>query len=489
MSLNFFGLRQSPFGEANPTSLFWTPQRQDLATTMRRTLAERQGMVMLTGENGSGKTTFIHAVLNELASQSIKVITLPSEKLSFSLLLDTLIRKLGGTVEPDALTPITETPTTASPAHLLAPLENIAPRIRALHAALLATCAAHEGSSVVLVIDDAHQLPVKTLKDFHWLSVLENQGKKLLQTILIGNATLLLKLEMPQLQQLKRRMAAHGELTPFSFEESFVYLVTRIRAKMGPRPSSPLFSVEALRLLARHGKGNPRTLNTLANAALHAGATRRQKPISGPLMLEAIAEARALLMLNRPNTTSQSPPRGQATPRVSPRRVPQPRTARPVRAASLGALAAALLLFAYQNAKSGWSAMWQKPFDVFRKSTVAQASPSAGAAPSVFSLPEEQPATPEVLPPQSVTRSDQGDKKRRKLDKEREKTQGNTRAAGQSAVRKNKESEKTGQRSSDGIPSSLSGRDRNLSELSLPGKILYRIPLAPSANQDRLFEE
>jgi type II secretory pathway predicted ATPase ExeA len=489
MFLNFFGLRQTPFGEANPPSLFWTPQRQDLAATIRRTLAERQGMVMLTGEDGSGKTTFVHAVLNELTSQSIKVISLPSEKLSFSLLLDTLIRKLGGTVEQGALIPVTAAPETASPAHLLAPLEDIAPRIRALHAALLAMCAEHEGSSVVLVIDDAHQLPVKTLKDFHWLSVLEKQGKKLLQIVLIGNATLLLKLEMPQLQQLKRRMAAYGELTPFSFEESFVYLVTRIRAKVGPRPSSPLFSVEALRLLARHGKGNPRTLNTLANAALHAGATRQQKPISGPLMLEAIAEARALLMLNRPNVAQKSPLRPRANPQVSPRRVPSPLTARPLRAASLGALAAALLLFAYQGTKSGWGAMWQKPFEVFRKSTVAQASPGTGATPPVFSLPEEQSQPPEILPLQSVTPSDQREKKRRKLEKQREKGQDSTGPATQSAVRKNKDPEKATRRPSGSAQPSYPGQDRNLSELSTPGKILYRTSPDRSANQDRLFDE
>jgi hypothetical protein len=330
---------------------------------------------------------------------------------------------------------------------------------------------------------------VKTLKDFHWLSVLETEGKKLLQTVLIGNATLLLKLEMPQLQQLKRRMAAYGELTPFSFEESFVYLVTRIRHKVGPRPAIPLFSVEALRLLARHGKGNPRTLNTLANAALHAGATRQQKPISGPLMLEAIAEARALLMLNRPNAMQKLPPRPRATPRVSPRRIPPSLAARPLWAASVGALAAAFLLVAYQGTKNGWSALWQKPFEVFRKSTIAQASPGTGATPPVFALPEQQSLTPKILPLQNATPSEEDDKKRRKLEKKREKDQDNRRSAAQSAVRKNKENEKTKRRSSGGAPAFASGQDRNLLELSIPGKILYRTPPDPAANQDRLFDE
>lgn len=430
---------------------------------------------MLTGEDGSGKTTFIRAVLDELPAQSITVIPLSAEKLSFSLLLDTVITKLGGTVEQDYTISLADTPAAATANQPLAPLEDIAPRIRALHAALLATCAEHEGS-VVIVIDDAHQLPVKTLKDFHWLSVLETQGKKLLQTILIGNATLLLKLEMPQLQQLKRRMATSGELRPFTFEESFVYLVTRIRTKVGPRLATPLFSVEALRLLARHGKGNPRTLNTLANAALHAGTARQQKPISGPLMLEAIAEARALLMLNRPNIPPQPPSRPRVSSRVTPKRIPPSVTARPLWAAGVGALAAALLLFAYQSVRGGWGAIWHNPLDFFRKSTVAQASPGTGTTLPLVSLSTEQSVTPEVAPSEEPVQRNQRNKTRRKLEKEQEKAQESSRSAPRSSARRNKDTEKTTRRAPGGAPTSSPEQNRSAAELSGPGKILYRIP-------------
>lgn len=489
MYLNFFGLRQTPFGEVDLASLFWTPQRQDLAAAFYRTLVERRGMLMLTGEEGSGKTTFVRAVLNGLAPPPVKVITLSSEKLSFSLLLDTVIRELGGTVEPETAASETTTSATAPSVHSLAPLEDIAPRIRALHAALLATCAKQEGSTVVLVIDNAHQLPVKTLKDIHWLSILETKRKKLLQTIFVGNATLLLKLEMPQLQQLKRCIATYGELAPFSFEESFVYLLTRIRAAIGPRPPSPLFSVEALRLLARHGKGNPHTLNTLANTALHAGAARQQRPISGPLMLEVVAEARTLPILNRPGTGPKSLAHSRLSSRVNPRQATLLPIARLLLSVSMGALAAALVLFFYYSTKKGWDAVWQKPFDLFRRSTVAQASPSSVGVPTSFSLLEDQSPAPAALSPPRITKSDPNNKKRRRITKFREKPKDRAVTASPTPELEDSRPRKAWHRSPGG-PSPHDLRNGVVArDLSLSRKILYRVPSDSSSNRDRLFDE
>jgi type II secretory pathway predicted ATPase ExeA len=64
MNLNFFGLRQTPFGDTDSSSMFWTAKRQDLATLFRRALVERQGMLVLTGEEGSGKTTSPECLYN-----------------------------------------------------------------------------------------------------------------------------------------------------------------------------------------------------------------------------------------------------------------------------------------------------------------------------------------------------------------------------------------------------------------------------------------
>ena len=118
MYLNYFGLRQTPFGDIDSSSLFWTPKRRELASQFHHALAERQGMFVLTGEEGSGKTTFIRGVLDGLASQPLKVITVPSEKLSFPMLLRTLIRELGGTVQlVDALPNTSAQQPAKPPAH------------------------------------------------------------------------------------------------------------------------------------------------------------------------------------------------------------------------------------------------------------------------------------------------------------------------------------------------------------------------------------
>ena len=479
MYLQFFGLRQTPFSDVDTSSPFWTPKRQELATLFRQAIVEQQGMTVLTGEEGSGKTTLVRAVFASVTDRPLKIISLSSEKLSFPLVLSTVIRELGGEVESQSA--VTEVPTPEKPAHPMAPLEEIAPLIRVLHNLLLAHHA-QQGGTVVMVIYNAHNLPVKTLKDFHWLSMLEAPEGKLLQTIFVGNATLSLKLEMPQLQLLKQRIVVHGELVPLSFEESFVYLLTRLRVKSAVS-SSPLFSVEALRLMARHGKGNPRTINALANAALRLGATRRQKPISGPLMLEVIGEFRTLPKINHAGGRIQL-----TRPLTSHRRATPLPNARQIWATGIGAAAAALVLFSSQNALNNWTALFPNLTHVLRNDTVAQAAPET----------EASPLAPPILPTPSLSPQNEGnvqplrlkadEKKRRKLRKRQEKAQSKTTPSLQSSRHKGTRPEKTGRRPLGSPPVDNTKQEPDLTEVSLPGKILYRIPRDPASNRDRLFD-
>jgi hypothetical protein len=357
--------------------------------------------------------------------------------------------------------------------------------MRALHEALL-TNQTQQGGAVVLVIDKAHHLPVKAIEDFHWLSLLEPPEGKLLQTIFVGNTTLSLKLEMPQLQLLKQRIAVHGELTSLSFEESFVYLLVRLRAKHGARSTSPIFSVEALRLLARHGKGNPQDLNTLANAALRTGATRRQKPISGPLMLEVIGEFRTLPMMNRPVARIQL-----TRPPIPPQRaVPLPNSQK-LWAASIGAVAATLLLFSSQHGiTNGWSTILPNLTHLFRNNNmVAQAAPGTEATPISFSLVENRPLALELAPSVPVTKRDPSGKEYQNLTKGQGKAKDRLMAPSQSPKLKNNRLEETRDHSPGGTPPLDLNKDIVLPDLPLPGKVLYRIPLDPASNKDRLFDE
>ena len=484
MYLNFFGLRKTPFGDVGSSSLIWTQQRQDLAAKFHRVIADRQGVTVLTGEDGSGKTAFVRSVLDSLTPLPLKVITLSSEKLSFPRLLQTVTRELDGTAQPQDALSHTSPQTAETLVHPLAPLENIAPLIRALHAALLHHYA-QQGGVVVLIVDHAHHLPVKTLKDFHWLSGLETPEGKLLQTIFVGNPTLSLKLEMPQLQLLKRRIAAHGELAPFSFEESFVYLLTRIRAKLGPHPSSPLFSVEALRLLARHGKGNPRFLNNLANAALRAGSARREKPISGPLMLQVIAELRTLPLID--NAIAHVP---RTPPRVSRTDVPVLPHVRQVWAAGAGAVAAALfLLFSYTVTKANWTAMFANPVQLLRNSWIALAAPGTEVPPNPPALLSEPNPSQDVSQPPSLPKRTPGGKKRRVIAGIQNNAPDKTPPLAQFPEVKD---DKPGQglhRSPD--LTSPQGLDKGAAapNASAPGKVLYRTLPDPASNKDRLFDE
>ena len=298
MNLNFFGLRQTPFGDTDSLSMFWTAKRQDLATLFRRALVERQGMLVLTGEEGSGKTTFVRAVLDGLAAQKLKVISVSSEKLSFPMLLKTVICELGRTVEQQNPLPNAST-TPEKPAHPMAPLEEIAPLMRALHEALL-TNQTQQGGAVVLVIDKAHHLPVKAIEDFHWLSY--SKPRK-------GNSYRRSSSAMPhfRLNSKCRNCSYSSSESPYMVSSRHCHskrvLSTSSRGyeqNMGHVLHLPYFRLKLFVSWPVTEKETHSTSIPLQMLLYGQELTRRQKPISGPLMLEVIGEFRTLPMMNRP---------------------------------------------------------------------------------------------------------------------------------------------------------------------------------------------
>jgi general secretion pathway protein A len=257
MDLNFFHLTRYPFMDS-PEALFFflsTSHRQALDIILHG-VETRQGLVVIVGEQGMGKTTLLQTAAHILTQQGQKVLSVLKPPVSFPALLQTLIQDLGGDVAPETV-----------------------PELRhRLEYMLLADRLA--GRPVILLIDNAHYLPLETLEQFLLLNDQELPAGKgpLLQVVLFGKPTLAKALQTSECQHLQRHIAA---LAPLTKKESMAYIEQRL-AKVATR-TTPLFTTWALRRIVKVASGEPQLLNILCTDALQAGALYQRKPI--PLRL------------------------------------------------------------------------------------------------------------------------------------------------------------------------------------------------------------
>lgn len=129
-------------------------------------------------------------------------------------------------------------------------------------------------STVVLVIDEAQNMPVETLENLRMLSNLETVADKLIQIVLIGQPELNTLLDDPKLKALKQRIALRSTICPLTPKESQAYIEHRVN--LASHTGHPLFTSDAMKLLAQKSQGIPRRLNILCDNALITGYGRQK---------------------------------------------------------------------------------------------------------------------------------------------------------------------------------------------------------------------
>jgi general secretion pathway protein A len=259
---NFCQLKQDPFAETpDPEFLFLSPSHKAALHALISGIEARQELLAIFGAPGLGKTTILHACLARIRPH-FRTLFLGYPKLSFKDILALICTECGVDCATD----------------------NPATMFLQLYQAL-----EHNGRPVVLLIDEAHQIPAQTLESFLQLLAFQTcMEEKLFQIVLAGLPELQRKLNLPQLHALNERLAVHITLAPLTPEESLAYICHRLTKVL--MPEDELFTAGALRRIVRSARGNPRVLNTLCSNMLITGSLRRQKPISVQIAREVIAD-------------------------------------------------------------------------------------------------------------------------------------------------------------------------------------------------------
>jgi type II secretory pathway predicted ATPase ExeA len=244
MYLEHFGLNEPPFKITPVTDFFFAgASRGEILDALVYAITSSEGIIKVTGEVGSGKTMLCRMLLERLPPQ-VEPVYLANPSLSREEMLYAIADGLGLDLEGQRVNVILQTLQTL--------LEQ---KIRA-------------GKRVVILVDEAHAMPLETLEELRLLYNLQVGDHKLLQIVLFGQPELNTKLDQPNMRQLKDRIVHHFNMLPLSQMAIGSYLMFRMRAAGYRGPD--IFSAAAVRLIGRASRGLMRRVNILADKALLA---------------------------------------------------------------------------------------------------------------------------------------------------------------------------------------------------------------------------
>jgi general secretion pathway protein A len=268
MYYDFRHLKQDPFAEtADPECFFPSASHKGALRALLSGIEAGQELLALFGPPGLGKTTILRTCQARM-EPPFQMIFIDYPKLSFRDVLVLISQECGLDYATD------------SPAAMLSQLYKT---LQEEH---------KTDRHVVLLIDEAHHLPIQTLESFFHLFVLQTAtGENLFQLVLAGLPALQHKLNLPQLRPLRKRLAVRATLAPLTPEESRAYIDYRLTKVL--LMEDELFTPGASKRIVRYARGNPRVLNMLCSNMLITGSLRQQKPISAQLAREVIAEVGA----------------------------------------------------------------------------------------------------------------------------------------------------------------------------------------------------
>lgn len=244
MYLEHFGLNSPPF-KITPVTDFFFPgaNRAEILEALIYAITESEGIIKITGEVGSGKTMLCRMLLERLPAQ-VESIYLANPSLSREEMLYAIADGLGLNLEGQRVNVIMQT------------LQN-----------LLAQKTA-QGRRVVVLVDEAHAMPLDTLEELRLLYNLQVGDQKLLQIVLFGQPELNAKLEQPNMRQVKDRILHHFSMLPLSQSVIESYLLFRMRTAGYRGPN--VFSPAAVQMIGKASNGLMRRVNILADKSLLA---------------------------------------------------------------------------------------------------------------------------------------------------------------------------------------------------------------------------
>ncbi len=286
----FYGLTGRPF-QLTPDPRFYFDARTHHKAMAYLTygLSQEEGFIIITGEIGTGKTTLVGHLLSQLDPQEFIVAQVVSTQLNAAELLHAIAEEFGLETEGK------------DKARLLREIERF---LKKTH---------QEGKRVLLVIDEAQNLPVSALEELRMLSNFQVDGHPLLQCFLLGQPEFRERLfQAPVLEQLRQRVIATHHLEPISRNEIKGYIEHRL-SLVGWK-GDPRFTEDAYDRIYSYTGGIPRRVNALCSRILLFGALEELHEIDAAVVEDVIQDLEADNIFQSASGLERQRPLAERTP-------------------------------------------------------------------------------------------------------------------------------------------------------------------------------
>lgn len=263
MYAEFYGLKELPFAlTPDPRFIYFTPSHTEVMANLHYGIESGKGLVVVTGEVGTGKTTILRWMMQRL-DRTVLVAYIFNPRLSVSEFYQHVATLL-------------DVQKWETKSELLMELGRA---LESRHS---------RGLRTVLIVDEAQGLSPHVLEEIRLLSNFESNTAKQLQIVLTGQPELRGVLNNPDLRQLKQRVALRCIIKPLpNVEETDRYITSRLLVAGTER--TDIFSPGAIDYIFRCSDGIPRNINNLCDNALLAGYAAGETTI-GPEVIEEVAE-------------------------------------------------------------------------------------------------------------------------------------------------------------------------------------------------------
>jgi len=270
-----FGFQEPPFGVTpNPRFYYTNTAYRDALTEVAHGILAKKGLMLVTGEVGTGKTILLRKLMHDLGA-TVKFIFISSSQLSSNGIVDVVSTDLG-----------------------LANKKTKVEMGRDLTKYLLQR--ATTGQIVALLIDEAQNTSERGFEGLCGFSNLETDDEKLLQIVLVGQPELLSILEKSSLRQIKQRVAIQHTVTGLQTRselEHYIYHRLHVAGYNGPE----IFTQEALDAIWDYSAGTPRLVNILCDNSLTSACEAGTKSVSDEVAIKAAEKFRLKRVAQLPN--------------------------------------------------------------------------------------------------------------------------------------------------------------------------------------------